>query len=75
MTPLDAVRAGALAAFEAGRGWTPAELAERRRQESEARWVRDFARAAQHYIKTGTAYVPLPTPEERLLEAIFGGAR
>ena len=75
MTALDAVRAGARAAVEAGRVWTPAELAERRRQDSEARWVRDFARAAQYYIKTGTVYVPPPTPEERLLTAIFGAKK
>jgi hypothetical protein len=70
-----AVIAGARAALEAGMVWTPAELAELRRAESEARWVRDFRRAAQHYIKTGTAYVPPPTPEERLLTAIFGAKK
>jgi len=75
MTPLESVRAGARAAVEAGRVWTVAELAELRRQDSEARWVRDFARAAQYYIKTGAPYVPAPTPQERLLTAIFGRGR
>ena len=70
-----AVIAGARAAVENSRGWTAAEIAEVRRQESEARWVRDFCRAAQHYLKTGTRFVPPPTPEERLLTAIFGAKK
>jgi hypothetical protein len=67
-----AVIDGARAAVESGRVWTPAQIAERRRAESEARWLRDFRRAAQYYLTTGTRFVPPPTPEERLLTAIFG---
>ena len=70
-----AVIDGARAAVENSNGWTAAGIAEGRRQESEARWLRDFRRAAQHYLTTGTRFVPPPTPEERLLTAIFGAKK
>ena len=64
------IMAGASSAWEAA--IAGGDITEAKRISSEARWLRGFSVAAQHYITTGEKYVAPPSASERLLNAIFG---
>jgi hypothetical protein len=59
-----AIAAGKSAALAA----TPAE----RQARADGRWLREFIRAAQYYKTAGKQYSTRVTPEQQLLQAIFG---
>ena len=63
-----AVVSGAALAVCAGRD----EVAEKCRQMSESRWLRDALRAGAYYLEHGTPRPIQRTPSEALLCAIFG---
>ena len=48
------------------------EVAEIVRAESEARWLRDALQAGEHYMRTGQPLPRKTSPNEALLNAIFG---
>ena len=62
-----AIAAGKTAALTS----TPAE----RQARADGRWLREFIRAAQYYKTTGKQYSTRVTPEQQLLQAIFGGSK
>lgn len=46
-----------------------------RQARNDARWLREFIRAAEYYKRTGKQYSTYVTPEQQLLQAIFGGSK
>jgi len=65
--PAQAVRAGMRDALYTSQ----ADVQARIDRDTRARWLRDFERAASHYLTTGQRYA-YESPHGKLLRAIFG---
>ena len=61
-----------IAAIAAGKTAALASTPAERQARADGRWLREFIRAAEYYKKTGEKYSTRVTPEQQLLQAIFG---